>query len=79
MREEIISLSVTSVCEFEIYRSILNSLLILQIRGFDVLENAPFRKSVFDTQIPQKMISPENTSRNLNHEVGVGTFINKYN
>ena len=37
-----------------------------------------FRKSLVDTQISQKMISPENTKRNLNHEVGEGTFINKY-
>ena len=50
-----------------------------KVRGFDVLENIPFRKLVVDTQSSQKMISPENTLRELNHEVGIGTFINKYN
>ena len=45
------------------------------------MENAPFRKSVVDTklQILQKIISSENTQRDLNNEAGIGTFINKYN
>ena len=32
-----------------------------KVRGFDVLENASFRKSFIDTQTSQKMISSENT------------------
>ena len=45
------------------------------------MENAPFRKSVVDTelQILQKIICSENTQCDLNNEVGIGTFINKYN
>ena len=39
------------------------------------MENAPFRKSVADMQISQEMISPENTKRDRNHEVGIGTLL----
>ena len=60
MRVELLSLSVTFAYEFEIYGSTLNSYWSYRVRGFDVLENVPF-KSVVDTQISQKMISPENT------------------
>ena len=40
--------------EYGGYRSIFDL-------SFDVLENAPFRKSVIDTQSSQRMICPENT------------------
>ena len=58
MKVEILSLSVTFVYEFENYKSILNS---TEVRGFDVLENTCFRKSVVETQISQKMILFKNT------------------
>ena len=58
MKVEILSLSATFVYEFENYISILNS---IKVRGFDVLENAYFRKSVVETQISEKTILPENT------------------
>ena len=33
-----------------------------KVRGFDVLENAPLRKSAIDTQSSQKMISPKTSN-----------------
>ena len=51
-----------------------------EVRCFNVLENAPFRKSVIDTQSSKKMISPKTLNVTCrNHELGIGTFIKKYN
>ena len=75
MKVEILSLSVTFVYEFENYRSILIEQSI-EVRGFDVLENACYRKSVVETQISQKMIPPpppQKKALNLTKRVGIGS------
>ena len=50
-----------------------------EVRCVDVLENACFGKSVVETQISQKMISPRDTGNNVTNRVCIGSFINKYN
>ena len=70
MKAEILSLLVTFVYEFEKHIE-----LSIEVRGFDVLENSCFEKSIVETQVSQKMIPPQ--KKNVTNRVGIGSsFLN---